>query len=127
VFIDQQFRAVNDTPMVSKAKPKKTIQVFVESNIEFTIDISNPKYTCGWLQSEVVRKYYQVLEESAHEMQTVQSAKIDKKNLKNIHDFRRNTREQRMSNISQHVKLKKKFIVALKTLDMRESLDFWLT
>lgn len=32
-----------------------------------------------------------------------------------------------MSTISQHVKLKKKFIVALKTLDMRESLDFWLT
>lgn len=32
-----------------------------------------------------------------------------------------------MSTISQHVKLKKKFIVALKTLDMRESLDFYLT
>lgn len=29
--------------------PKKTIQVFVESNIEFTIDISDPKSTCGWL------------------------------------------------------------------------------
>ena len=28
--------------------------------------------------------------------------------LKNIHDFRRNTREQRMSTINQHVKLKKK-------------------
>lgn len=32
-----------------------------------------------------------------------------------------------MSTINQHVKLKKKFIVALKTLDMRESLDYWLT
>lgn len=31
-----------------------------------------------------------------------------------------------MSTIHQHVKLKKKFIVALKTLDMRESLDYWL-
>ena len=48
-------------------------------------------------------------------------------NLKFIHNFRRNTREQRMSTINQHVKLKKKFIVALKTLDMRESLDYWLT
>lgn len=32
-----------------------------------------------------------------------------------------------MSVINQQVKLKKKFIVALKTLDMREALDFWLT
>ena len=32
-----------------------------------------------------------------------------------------------MSTINQHVKLKKKFIVALKTPDRRESLDFWLT
>ena len=32
-----------------------------------------------------------------------------------------------MSTINQQVKLKKKFIVALKTLDQRESLDFWLT
>lgn len=32
-----------------------------------------------------------------------------------------------MSIINQQVKLKKKFIVALKTCDMRESLDFWLT
>lgn len=32
-----------------------------------------------------------------------------------------------MSIISQQVKLKKKFIVALKTADVRESLDFWLT
>ena len=41
---------------------KKTVQVLVESNIEFTIDISDPETTCGWLQSEVVRKYYEVLE-----------------------------------------------------------------
>ena len=34
----------------------------MESNIEFTIDISDPETTCGWLQSEVVRKYYEVLE-----------------------------------------------------------------
>jgi serine/threonine protein kinase len=57
-------------------------------------------------------------------------AKIEEgtyQNLKIIHNIRRNTREQRMSIINQQVKLKKKFIVALKTLDMRESLDFWLT
>jgi hypothetical protein len=61
--MDQDFRVVNDTPCAQKAQlAKKTIQVFVESNIEFTIDISDPKYTCGWLQSEVVRRYYQALE-----------------------------------------------------------------
>lgn len=32
-----------------------------------------------------------------------------------------------MSIINEQVKIKKKFIVALKTLDMRENLDFWLT
>jgi len=32
-----------------------------------------------------------------------------------------------MSTIHQHVKLKKKFIVAIKTYDNRESLDYWLT
>lgn len=32
-----------------------------------------------------------------------------------------------MSIINQQVKLKKKFIVTLKTCDMRESLDYWLT
>jgi hypothetical protein len=41
--------------------------VFVEANIEFTLDISDPKLTCGWLQSEVVRKYYDVLEKQAFE------------------------------------------------------------
>lgn len=39
----------------------KEIQVFVESNIEFTIMIPNPNLTCGWLQSEVTRRYYEVL------------------------------------------------------------------
>lgn len=32
-----------------------------------------------------------------------------------------------MSIINQQVKLKKKFIVALKTTDKREALDYWLT
>jgi hypothetical protein len=38
------------------------IQVFVEGNIEFGIDIGDGDYTCGWLQAEVVRKYYEELE-----------------------------------------------------------------
>ena len=37
-----------ETPK-DKSKVLKTIQVFVESNIEFTIEIDDPKATCGWL------------------------------------------------------------------------------
>jgi|TARA_B110000285_G_scaffold235249_1_gene315841 ribosome-binding ATPase YchF (GTP1/OBG family) len=60
-----------DTPK-DKSKVLKTIQIFVESNIEFTIEIDDPKATCGWLQSEVVRKYYEVLERQAEEWQQQQ-------------------------------------------------------
>ena len=53
--------------MVPQKSPK-LVQVFVESNIEFFIEIKDdPTYTCGWLQSEVVRKYYEVLEKQAYE------------------------------------------------------------
>jgi hypothetical protein len=46
---------------------QKTISVFVESNIEFQITVPGPNYTCGWLQSEVIRKYYEVLQKQAQE------------------------------------------------------------
>lgn len=45
----------------------REIQVYVESNIEFTIVIPNPNLTCGWLQSEVTRRYYEVLQKQAAE------------------------------------------------------------
>jgi len=52
------------------SKPRKLVQVFVEANVEFFIEIrDDPLYTCGWLQSEVVRKYYEVLEKQAYEQQ----------------------------------------------------------
>ena len=52
------------------SKKVKKIQVFVESNIEFAIDVpDDPSFTCGWLQAEVARKYYEVLEKQAYEMQ----------------------------------------------------------
>jgi hypothetical protein len=44
---------------------KKFVQVFVEANIEFKIDISDPTLNCGWLQAEVTRKYYETLEKMA--------------------------------------------------------------
>lgn len=56
--------------MTAPKKPPKFVQVFVESNIEFHIEIKDePTYTCGWLQSEVVRRYYEVLEKQAYEQQ----------------------------------------------------------
>jgi len=36
--------------------------------MEFAIEFSDsPYYTCGWLQSEVVRRYYEELEKVAFE------------------------------------------------------------
>jgi len=70
--------------------------VFVEQGIEITIEVENPDLTCGWLQSEVTRKYYEELEAHAYEEQSnPQPIKTTNKDesLKIIHDFRRNTRE----------------------------------
>ena len=92
----------------------KTVTIFVESNIEFTINIPNPKLTCGWLQSEVTRLYYDTLTKRAEEqhLEASQSTptklsfeesklKDPKSNLKDIHNLRRNTREQRMSVVNE--------------------------
>ena len=58
-----------NVPEMRDAKRVKKIQVFVESNIEFAIEVpDDPFYTCGWLQAEVARKYYEVLERQAYEM-----------------------------------------------------------
>lgn len=100
----------------------------MEANIEFSIVIPNPNLTCGWLQSEVIRRYYEVLQKQAQDWQKSQvpekrtesnsyNTESNYQNLKVIHSLRRTTREQRMSIINQQVKLKKKFIVALKTPD----------
>jgi serum/glucocorticoid-regulated kinase 2 len=84
----------------------------------------------------VTRKYYEQLYKEAVDQERERLAEqesgvvdktIDDSKIRAAYEFRRKTREQRMSLINQHVKLKKKFIVAIKTLDMRESLDYWLT
>jgi hypothetical protein len=36
---------------------RKQIRVYVDKDIEFTVDISNDNLTCGWLLSEVTRRY----------------------------------------------------------------------
>jgi len=51
---------LNSTTIFENYTPKE-IEVFVESQIQFTIVIPNPNLTCGWLQSEVIRRYYEVL------------------------------------------------------------------
>ncbi len=64
VEINQSFVSQPVSSQVSQIQDKYepvSIQVFVESNIEFTIVVPNPNLTCGWLQSEVIRRYYEVL------------------------------------------------------------------
>lgn len=56
-------QAVSPTRTVSNQNNRKFVQIFVEKGIEFQIDfLDDPVYTCGWLQAEVVRKYYEFLE-----------------------------------------------------------------
>lgn len=57
---------LNSSRIFENYEPKE-IEVFVESQIQFTIVIPNPNLTCGWLQSEVIRRYYEVLQQQAHD------------------------------------------------------------
>lgn len=40
---------------------KKTIRVYVDKDVEFNLEICNDQLTCGWLLSEVTRKYNEEL------------------------------------------------------------------
>lgn len=41
--------------------PIKNIHIFVDTGIEFTVSILNDQLTCGWLLSEVTRRYHETL------------------------------------------------------------------
>ncbi|TNV87556.1 hypothetical protein FGO68_gene11686 [Halteria grandinella] len=79
--------------------PVKMIRVYVDKDIEFNIPIpaASDQLTCGWLLSEVTRRYIEAL-----------------------------TRIK-IQGSGQIQKYTRKMIVALKTTDQRESLDYWLT
>lgn len=83
--------------MLSKFKPIE-IEIFIESSIQFTVKINNPNLTCGWLQSEVIRKYYEQLyqqalsSENSH-LSLIQIKDIEENNISAIHQYRRQTRE----------------------------------
>lgn len=80
----------------------KMIRVYVDKDIEFNIPIphtASDQLTCGWLLSEVTRRYIEAL--TKIKAQSTQTGGIKK--------------------------YTRKMIVALKTTDQRESLDFWLT
>lgn len=91
---------------LTENRPPKLIRIYVDVDIEFTVDISNDWLTCGWLLSEVTRKYTDALQKIMKEKE-----------------------EQMLMNgkSSGTSKQMKKFIVALKTTDQRESLDYLLT
>jgi hypothetical protein len=80
----------------------------VDKDIEFTLDVGNDQLTCGWLLSEVTRRYTDALTRIKKEKDNqLANAGISLLNPAHKH--------------------KKKFIVALKSTDQRESLDYWLT
>ena len=41
--------------------PRKHIRVYVDKDIEFSVEISNNELTCRWLLSEVTRRYTDAL------------------------------------------------------------------
>ena len=49
---------------VERKAGSKIITVYVDESIQFEVDISDPTgdLTCGWLLSEVTRKYTLILE-----------------------------------------------------------------
>ena len=51
-----------DSQSVTNGSPSKNVHVYVDKDIEFTIPISNDQHlTCGWLLSEVTRRYLDAL------------------------------------------------------------------
>jgi hypothetical protein len=40
---------------------RKTVRVYVDKDVEFNLDIANDQLTCGWLLSEVTRRYTEEL------------------------------------------------------------------
>ena len=73
----------------------KTICIYNDKDIEFTIEILNERKTCGWLLSEVTKRYTNAL--------------------------------NKLKDSSPSHKRMRKFIVFLKTADVNESIDYWLT
>ena len=88
----------------------------MDKDIEFTVDIGNDWLTCGWLLSEVTRKYTEAL-------QKIKGEKAVKSDGKSTNVASGTAGVETPTN----KQIKKKFIVALKTTDQRESLDYLLT
>ena len=55
---------MNESQQSNRGKnlPKKIVHIYVDADIEFDIDISSEFLTCGWLLSEVTRRYNKHLE-----------------------------------------------------------------
>ena len=86
----------------------KYVQIYVDKDIEFAVDVGNEQLTCGWLLSEVTRRYTEALNRIKKE--------------KDAQLISQGIPQEKI--IQKH---KRKFIVALKSTDQRESLDYWLT
>lgn len=86
---------------------RKIITVKIDEEIQFHIDITDPDscLTCGWLISEVTRRYNLALEA----LQKEQSKQ-----------------RQLLGSDLRMPRPKRKYIVALKTHDQKEGIDYLL-
>lgn len=51
----------NELTMNTPGMIRKSMRVYVDKDIEFTVDVYNEQLTCGWLLSEVTRRYSEEL------------------------------------------------------------------
>lgn len=86
---------------------RKIITVKIDEEIQFFIDVTDPDkcLTCGWLISEVTRRYNLALEA----LQKEQSRQ-----------------RQLLGNDLRMPRPRRKYIVALKTQDQKEGIDYLL-
>lgn len=62
--ISKQGQSAFSLEPIKRTAHSKVITVIVDEQIQFEVDITDPKgdLTCGWLLSEVSRKYQMMLE-----------------------------------------------------------------
>ncbi|CDW89031.1 protein kinase domain containing protein [Stylonychia lemnae] len=127
--MDSQFCQTSQVPLYTEIiANRKQIRVYVDKDVEFNLEIANDQLTCGWLLSEVTRRYTEELNRIKREKEQMIIAQATSLQVHNKEvNMLQQLQIQVSHNKSPSQKFTRKFIVALKTTDQRESLDFWLT
>ncbi len=84
---------------------RKTIRVYVDKDIEFNVEINNDQLTCGWLLSEVDRRY------------TDEMTKVREERERQLLIKKNSSGMNHPPPSPHHSKVKRRIIVALKTSD----------